>query len=150
MTIEEYIEDIDPEKKAAFIQLMQVIDANIPEGFEKEIQYGMPSYVVPKSRYPDGYHCDTSLSLPFIAIAAQKSNIAVHHLGIYADSELLSWFQAEYPNYMTTKLNMGKGCIRFTNPKKTPYELIGELASKITVDQWISQYESSFKPKKLK
>lgn len=46
---------------------------------------------------------------------------------------------------MTTKLNMGKGCIRFTNPKKIPYELIGELASKVTVDDWIRQYETTIK-----
>ncbi|MBC1290284.1 DUF1801 domain-containing protein [Listeria booriae] len=145
MTIEEYMEDIAPEQKEAFARLMQVVDENIPAGFTKEIQYGMPSYVVPKTRYPDGYHCDTSLSLPFFAIAAQKRHIAVYHMGLSANEPLLSWFQAEYPNHMTTKLNMGKGCIRFTNPKKIPYELIGELASKVTVDEWIHQYETAIK-----
>ncbi|EUJ31084.1 DUF1801 domain-containing protein [Listeria cornellensis] len=145
MTIEEYLDDLAPDKKEAFAKLMHVVDANIPAGFEKEIQYGMPSYVVPKSRYPDGYHCDSNLSLPFFAIAAQKQHIAVYHMGIFGDEALFEWFQAEYPKHMTTKLNMGKGCIRFTNPKKIPYELIGELASKVSVDDWIKQYETTIK-----
>ncbi|WP_430533985.1 DUF1801 domain-containing protein [Listeria rocourtiae] len=145
MTIEEYLDDIAPDKKEAFAQLMHVVDINIPEGFEKELQYGMPSYVVPKSRYPDGYHCDPNISLPFFAIAAQKQHISVYHMGLQGNAPLLEWFQAEYPTHMTTKLNMGKGCIRFTNPKKIPYKLLGELASKVTVDDWIKQYEATLK-----
>jgi hypothetical protein len=40
---------------------------------------------------------------------------------------------------------MGKSCIRFKYLDDIPYELIGELASKITVDEWISYYESALK-----
>ena len=61
-------------------------------------------------------------------------------MGIYADPELLTWFQEEYPNHMDTKLNMGKSCIRFTNPSKIPFQLIGELVSKLTVEDWIEMY----------
>lgn len=42
--------------KDAFIQLMNIVDGNIPEGFEKTMQYNMISYVVPLSSYPNGYH----------------------------------------------------------------------------------------------
>jgi len=37
---------------------------------------------------------------------------------------------------------MGKSCIRFGNVKHIPYELIGELVSKMTPEQWITAYES--------
>jgi hypothetical protein len=40
---------------------------------------------------------------------------------------------------------MGKSCIRFKNPAKIPFQLIGELASKVTPAQWIATYESKFK-----
>jgi hypothetical protein len=39
---------------------------------------------------------------------------------------------------------MGKSCMRFKKPEDIPYELIGELASKITPEQWIERYESAF------
>ncbi|MBU9720974.1 MULTISPECIES: DUF1801 domain-containing protein [Bacillaceae] len=139
--IERYINNLDNKWKDSFIQLKQVIDENIPKGFEAEMQYGMPSYVVPLSTYPDGYHCKKDTPLPFISIAAQKKHIAVYHMGVYADQELYQWFTEEYPNHVDTKLNMGKSCIRFTNPKKIPYQLIGELVSKMTVKDWIGKYE---------
>lgn len=37
---------------------------------------------------------------------------------------------------------MGKSCIRFKNMKKIPYDLIGELCRKITVEDFIKEYES--------
>lgn len=63
-------------------------------------------------------------------------------MGMYREPEIYDWFTSEYPKHMTTKLNMGKSCIRFTNPKKVPYDLLGELAEKMTVDEWIELYES--------
>jgi len=141
--IDQYLERMEPKWKEAFITLRKVIDQHIPSGFELEMEYGMPSYVVPLATYPDGYHCKKDTPLPFISIAAQKNHIAVYHMGIYADQELLTWFQREYPNHMDTKLNMGKSCIRFTNPNKIPYGLIGELVSKMTVEDWIRKYEGN-------
>ena len=40
---------------------------------------------------------------------------------------------------------MGKSCIRFKKMDQIPFELIAELAQKITVQDWISCYESTFK-----
>ncbi len=40
---------------------------------------------------------------------------------------------------------MGKSCLRYKKPEDIPYELIGELASKITVDEWIDVYEKTMK-----
>ncbi|SHN30289.1 DUF1801 domain-containing protein [Gracilibacillus kekensis] len=142
-SINQYLEDKDEKWHDAFTKLYQTINEHIPDGFENTIQYGMPSFVVPLSTFPEGYHCEENTPLPFLSIAAQKNHIAVYHMGIYADQQLLKWFEQEYPKHMTTKLNMGKSCIRFTNPNKIPYELLGELASKVSVDEWIATYKGS-------
>ena len=141
--VQEYIENVDPKWAEPFQKLKKVIEDNIPEGFVCEMQYGMPSYVVPLSTYPDGYHCAKDTPLPFLSIAAKKNHIAVYHMGIYGDEELLNWFVNEYPKHVDTKLNMGKSCIRFTNPKKIPYDLIGELVSKMSVEDWVNIYEKN-------
>ena len=104
----------------------------------------MIGYVVPFSLYPKGYHCNTKLPLPFLNLAAQKNFIAVYHMGIYANPELLKWFTDEFPKHSKLKLDMGKGCLRFKNVNQIPYALIGELATKIEVADWISTYESHF------
>jgi hypothetical protein len=40
---------------------------------------------------------------------------------------------------------MGKSCIRFKKPEDVPLDLIGELTSKLTTQQWIEIYEKIFK-----
>lgn len=136
--INDYICSIDDERRPAVIRLMDVIDKNIPKGFEKGMQFAFPSYYVPLETYPKGYHGNTSEPLPFLSVGAQKKYISLYHMGIYANPKLLEWFQLEYPKHMATKLNMGKSCIRFANPDKLPYELIGQLVAKMTPEEWIA------------
>ena len=144
---EEYIQQLTPVRQAAISKLRAVIAMNLPKGFQEQMSYGMLGFVVPHSVYPDGYHCDTSLPLPFINIASQKNFIALYHSGIYADPALRDWFVGEYSKYVNTKLDMGKSCIRFKKMETIPYELIGALCKKLTVTDWIALYEKNYKPK---
>lgn len=144
-TPDEYIDSLPEERKAAMSELRKVIIKNIPKGFHEEMSYGMIGYVVPHSIYPAGYHCTPKLPLPFLSIASQKNFIAVYNMGMYADEKLLNWFVSEFPKHTTAKLDMGKSCIRFKKPEQIPYKLIGELASKMTVKDWIEVYEKNYK-----
>jgi uncharacterized protein YdhG (YjbR/CyaY superfamily) len=146
-TVKEYIDTLPSERKEAFDKLRKTILSNIPKGFEETISYGMIGYVVPHSKYPNGYHCDPTLPLPFISLASQKNFIALYHMGLYGSEKLLTWFTEQYLKHSKAKLDMGKSCIRFKKMDQIPYELIGELCSKMTVDKWIEFYESNFKKK---
>ena len=143
-TVEEYINELPNDRKEAIEKLRKVISKNLPKGFEENIGYGMIGYVVPHSIYPKGYHCDTKQPLPFISLASQKNFIALYHMGIYAEPTLLEWFVSEFPKHAKSKLDMGKSCIRFKKIDDIPFELIGELASKMTTEDWINKYESAF------
>jgi hypothetical protein len=136
----EYVENIDEKWQESYRQLEKVIAENIPQGFVLRMQYGMPTYVVPLSVFPEGYLNRKDEPLPFISLAAQKNHLSLYHMGIMGDVALLHWFQEEYHKVVPTKLNMGKSCIRFTNPKIIPYELIGELVSKISMEEWVANY----------
>jgi uncharacterized protein YdhG (YjbR/CyaY superfamily) len=142
--IEAYLKNIPQESQEAFSKLRETILENLPKGFEEQIYCGMPSYIVPHSLYPKGYHCDPKQALPFISIANQKGHIALYHMGIYADVNLLNWFTAEYQK-LGLKLDMGKSCLRFKNINQIPFDLIQTLVSKISVSQWIDLYESKVK-----
>lgn len=138
---EDYLAQLPDEKRALFQRLRSVIVDNLPEGYMECLSYGMIGYVVPQTLYPKGYHCDPTLPLPFVSIAAQKNFFALYHIGLYASEELLAWWQAEYAKRVHNKLDMGKSCIRFKKPEVIPFELIGELMQKISVAQWINTYE---------
>ncbi|WP_313807393.1 DUF1801 domain-containing protein [Flavobacterium sp.] len=138
----EYMESLPEDRRAAMEQLRKVFSENLPKGFEETMSYGMLGWVVPHSIYPKGYHCNPKTALPFLSVASQKNFIAVYHMGVYSDPKLLEWFTSEYPKHVKTKLDMGKSCIRFKKPDQIPFELLGELAQKVTVEDWISTYES--------
>lgn len=113
----DYIAEMPEERQAAFKKLRAVIKKNLSKGFKEGMGYGMLGYAVPRSKYPAGYHCDPTQPLPFMGIASQKNFIAVYHMGVYASPELLD----------------------------IPFELIGELAAKMSADEWIALYEQKLK-----
>ena len=147
-SVQHYINALPEEQHKSFETLRATIVKNIPQGFEEQIQYKMPSYVIPHSLYAKGYHCNPSLPLPFVSIASRKSGLVIHHLGIYASAELLAWFTGEYPKHSTSKLDMGKGCIRFKKMNDIPFDLIAQLMKKITAKEWIALYEMNLMKKK--
>jgi len=141
----EYVDSLPDERKSVIENIRKTVLDNLPEGFEETMGYGMLGYVVPHSIYPSGYHCDPKTPLPFISVASQKNFIAFYHMGIYADESLLNWFIAEYPKHCKTKLDMGKSCIRFKKMNDIPLELLGQLVTKMSVQDWISLYEKNLK-----
>jgi uncharacterized protein YdhG (YjbR/CyaY superfamily) len=145
---EQYLERIPEDRKPAMNRLRRTILANLPNGFKEEMSYGMIGYVVPHSLYPQGYHCNPKLPLPFLAIASQKHFVAFYHSGIYAKKEIRDWVTTEFPKHSELKLDMGKSCVRFNKPDKIPFELIAQLLTKISVGEWIEIYETNLKNRK--
>ena len=145
LPINEILANVPEDRSEAFGKLHQTIVQNLPKGFEPGISYGNIGYVVPHRLYPAGYHCKPVEPLPFASIASQKNSINFYHMGIYMDDNLLNWFVAEYPKHSKQKLDMGKSCIRFKKWDDIPYQLIGELMQKMSMEQWVGIYESKLK-----
>ncbi len=144
-TPDEYIQSLPEDRQEAISELRKTIKKNIPKGFTECLAYGMIGFVVPHSIYPDGYHCDPKIPLPFISLASQKNFIAFYHMGMYGDKNLAEWFTKEYPKHSKGKLDMGKSCVRFKKVNDIPFQLIGELVKKVSVKDWISAYEKAYK-----
>ena len=145
MTTSDYIAQLPAERQPVVQQMLELFRTHLPEGFEETINYGVIGFVVPKSIYPQGYHCDPTLPLPFIAIAAQKHFTALYHMGVYANPDIYEWFTHEYQQLQLGKLDMGKSCIRFKKAEKVPWKLLEKLAGKMIVEDWISLYERKIK-----
>jgi uncharacterized protein YdhG (YjbR/CyaY superfamily) len=140
-----YFDQLPEDRKAAMNQLRETIKKNLPKGFVESFDYKMPGFSVPHSLYPEGFHCDPKIPLPFVSVASQKNFIALYHMGMYANPSLLKWFEDEYPKHSKTKLDMGKSCIRFKKPETIPFDLIAELMTKMTPEDWIPLYEKELK-----
>ena len=142
---EEYINQAPEERKEILQKLQKIINQNLPKGFEEGIQYGMIAYYVPHEIYPNGYHCNPKEPLPFLSFASQKNSVNLYHMGIYSKKDIFDWFVGEYPKHCKRKLDMGKSCIRFKKMEEIPFELISQLCTKLTVNQWIKTYETAIK-----
>ena len=144
-SVEDYISQIPKDRQAGFKQLFDCVNDNLPAGFESNNSYGMVGWAVPLKTYPDGYHCTPGAPLPFISLASQKNFIALYHMGIYARPDLLDWFVSEFPKHSKRKLDMGKSCIRFKKIEDIPFDLLAELAQKMSPEDWINIYETKYK-----
>ena len=143
--VEAYIAALPEDRKKVILKLREIILSNLSEEFSEQISYGMIGYVVPLSIYPAGYHAKKGEPLPFLALASQKNYIAIYHMGLYGNAEIEKWFVEEYAKRVPTKLDMGKSCIRFKKLDIIPYDLIGDLCRKISIQDYIQFYEQTIK-----
>ncbi|CAN5433047.1 DUF1801 domain-containing protein [soil metagenome] len=148
--VKDYLKEIPEDRKEGFSKLRDTILKNLPKGFEEGMTYGMIGYYIPHSIYPPGYHVTPELPLGVVSIASQKNFIALYHMGLYGDPKLLEWFKKEYAANSKTKLDMGKSCVRFKKPDQIPFTLIGELIKKVSVKEFIAQYEKNLAALKKK
>ncbi|GAA3644791.1 DUF1801 domain-containing protein [Flavivirga jejuensis] len=142
---QQYLDELPEDRKEPINKLRQQILDNLPKGVVEQMSYGMLGYVIPHAVYPNGYHCDPKLPLPFMNLASQKNFIAVYSMVLYSKKELMDWFTSEYTKQCKYKLDMGKSCIRFKKMNDIPFELIGELTAKVTTEEWVNIYESAIK-----
>ena len=139
----DYLASLPPERAEALSRLREIAAEALLPGFEETVGYVGINYVVPLSRFPAGYHCTPGEPLPFVTLASQAKHIALYHMGLYADPELLAWFQKAWADAGAGRLDTGKSCIRFANPAKIPYPVIAELLAKVDVDTYVAGYEAS-------
>lgn len=139
----DYLASLPPERALALQRLVDLARAALLPGCEETVGYVGVNYVVPLSRFPAGYHGTPGQPLPFVTIASQAKHVAVYHMGIYAAPELLAWFQQAWAQAGCGRLDMGKSCIRFANPAKIPFEVMGELFRRMDGEAWLALYQKS-------
>jgi len=143
-TWEGYRGEIPLERLEVMDRLVHVArEALLPLGFEESVGKVGVSYVVPLQRFPAGYHCTPGEPLPFVTLASQARHLALYHMGLYMNADLLVWFQGAYADAGVGRLDMGKSCIRWSRPERVPLALVGELLGKISADRWVELYQRS-------
>ena len=148
-TVEAYLRSLPEDRRAAISAVRDVILKNLDASYEEGMQYGVIGYYVPHHVYPKGYHCDPKQPLPFAALASQKNYMSLYLMSVYCGcvddspgNQHARWFRQAWAR-TGKKLDMGKACIRFQTLDALALDVIGEAASKMTVDQWIAVHDST-------
>jgi uncharacterized protein YdhG (YjbR/CyaY superfamily) len=140
-TVEGYLRELPDDRREVVAKVRDVILANLPPGYQETMNWGMIAYEVPLERYPETYN---GQPLIYMALAAQKNHFAVYASGVYMDPQGEAWVQTAFER-AGKKLDMGKSCIRFRKLENIPLEVIGEVAAKQPLEDFIAQYEASRK-----
>ena len=138
-TVDEYFDELPPDRQQAIAAVRKVILDHLPEGYEETMQYGMIGYVIPLEKYHVTYN---GQPLEYAALASQKNYMSLYLMNIYGDKETEQWFIEQY-RASGKKLDMGKSCVRFKKLEDLPVDLIGKAIGRTTVADFIERYEAS-------
>jgi hypothetical protein len=138
-TVEEYLNELAPDRRRALAEVRSVILCNLPEGYEETVQFGMISYVVPVKRFPITYN---KQPLTYAALASQKNYMSLYLMNVYGDKETEKWFKEQY-TASGKKLDMGKSCVRFKTLEDLPLDLVGQAIARTPVSDYLERYEAS-------
>jgi uncharacterized protein DUF1801 len=136
-TPNEYIENLPDDRQAPIATLRALIKKALPKGYEEGMDYGMITYHIPLSRYPDTYN---DHPLQYVALASQKNYMSLYLMGVYGEHE--SSFRKKY-EATGKKLNMGKSCLRFTSIDDLALDVIADTIAATTLEEYIAIYEKS-------
>jgi hypothetical protein len=144
-SVQEYLEGLPADRRAALSALRKVITKNLDKDFEEGMQYGMIGYYVPHRVYPAGYHCDPKQPLPFASLASQKNHIGIYLFCIYTDAKQQARFVEAWKK-SGKKLDMGKSCVRVKRLEDVPLEVLGTTIKGIKAKDFIASYEAQLGP----
>ena len=138
-TVDAYLEELPPERRAAIEAVRDVVRRNLPAGFEEGMAYGMIAWYVPLNTFPDTYN---GQPLGLAALASQKHHMSLYLNNVYGDPETERWFRARWAT-TGKRLDMGKSCVRFRRLDDLPLDVVGETIGRTTLDRFLARYQAA-------
>ena len=138
-TAKAYLKELPPEKRDVIAKVRDVILANLPEGYQESMTWGMLSYEIPLETFPETYN---EKPLAYMALAAQKHYFALYLMGVYSDPKLARRLKEAFKQ-AGKKLDMGKSCLRFRKLDDLPLDVIGEITASMGPSEMIARYEEA-------
>ena len=145
-TVEEYLLSLPDNRREAISTVRDIIVKNLPTGIEEVMNWGMISYQVPLSVYPDTYN---KQPLMYAALASQKNHMAVYLTSIYMSENSKKEFEKAYKS-TGKRFDTGKSCVRFRRLDDLPLQLIGETIASLKMNEFVKKYKTVHSLRKSK
>ena len=142
-TVEEYLNELAPDRREHIEAVRNVVLDNLPEGYAESMNWGMISWEIPLDRYPKTYN---NQPLMYAALASQKNYMSLYLMCVYTHDGTQTEFERRF-KASGKKLKMGKSCVRFKTTDDLPMDLIADTVASTSVDDYIKSYEAARKKK---
>ena len=135
-TTDDYLAELDEATRTEVSRVIDLVREAIPTELVEGMDYGMVTWSVPLSTYPDTYN---KRPLTYAGLAAQKRynslylSAACSCVGGRLDAEAMArrWSGGR-------PLNMGKSCVRFRKAADLDLDLIAEVLGQWTVEDYVT------------
>ncbi len=133
----EYLASLDEGARAELSAVLARVRDAMPAGFEEAMDFGMITWSVPLSVFPDTYN---KRPLMYAALAAQKRYNSLYLMGTYASSDGSRLdedaIRAQWAG--PKPLDMGKSCVRFHHASELDLDLIATVLGQWTLQEYVA------------
>jgi hypothetical protein len=138
-TAEEYLRGLAPDRRTTVSAVRDLVNEHLPPGYAETIRWGMITWEVPLSRYPNTYN---GQPLGVVALAAQKRYTSLYLMCAYIAPGGETTLRRAYAE-AGMKLDLGKSCLRFKSLDAFLPEAVVPLLEQASVDAFIASYEAA-------
>ena len=138
-TVAAYLATLSPDRRAIVSAARDLVNANIPTGYEEFLLWGMVTWGIPLSRFPGTYN---GQPLCYVALADRKGHVALYLMGVYGSPKLEADLKAAFKR-AGKKLDMGKSCVRFQALDDLALEAMAKSIAAVSPEELIRRHDAA-------
>lgn len=139
LTVDQWLAAVPAERREAINAVRDAVNEHLPPGYEETVDWGMLAWVVPLERLPNTHN---GHPLMLAALGAHTKLMTIYLTSVYGDPKIRREFEDAYKQ-TGRKLDMGGSCVHFKKLDDLPLDVVGNVISRVGVDQFVERYESS-------
>lgn len=139
-TVAAYLKELPPDRRAAMEAVRQVVLANVDrESVQETMGYGMIGFSIPHRVFPQGYHCDPSMPVPYIGLASQKQYMSLYLMSVYGGSEEERFLRDGFAK-AGLRIDLGKCCLRFKRLEDLDLDVVAQTIRRVPARAYLDRY----------
>ncbi len=139
-TVAAYLKELPPDRRAAMEAVRQVVLANVDrDSVQETMGYGMIGFSIPHRVFPQGYHCDPSMPVPYIALASQKQYMSLYLMSVYGGSEEERFLRDGFAK-AGLRIDLGKCCLRFKRLEDLDLDVVARTIRLLPAREYLARY----------
>jgi hypothetical protein len=133
-TVTQYLDELPEDRRAAIGHVLALVRANLPEGYDEVMRWGMITWEVPMAASGPTYN---GKPLMYAALANQKRHMALYLCGANCLPGIEARLRAAY-DAAGKKLDLGKACLRFRRLDDLVPEAVAQVIAAVPVPVFVA------------
>lgn len=139
-TVAAYLKELPADRRVAIEAVRKVVLANVDRDTVQETMgYGMIGFSIPHRVFPQGYHCDPSMPVPYIALASQKQYMSLYLMGVYGGSAEERFLRDGFAK-AGLRIDLGKCCLRFKRLEDLDLDVVAQTIRRVPARAYLDRY----------